>query len=74
MDGVEVLHRGDSNTEELIDGIAECIIRYSEMSHEERSKCAHNAFKLSEKAQWKHFYKYYREAYTIAEKVKKTRR
>ena len=71
MDGVEVLHRGDSNTEELIDGIAECIIRYSEMSHEERSKCAHNAFKLSEKAQWKHFYKYYREAYTIAEKVKK---
>lgn len=65
-DGVEVLHRGDNNTDELVDNIAECILRYSEKSDAEIKECMNNAYRLSKKALWQNFYKNYLKAYAIA--------
>ena len=65
-DGVEVLHRGDNNTDDLVDNIAECILRYSEKSDAEIKECMNNAYRLSKKALWQNFYKNYLKAYAIA--------
>lgn len=65
-DGVKVIHRTDYNYSEVADAIKDTIAAFSVMSEEEVKKCRQNAEKLSKKALWSEFIKYYEEAYDIA--------
>ena len=65
-DGVKVLHRTDYNYSEVADGIKDTIARYSGFTKTEMNKCRSNAEKLSCKALWSKFIKYYEQAYDIA--------
>ncbi len=65
-DGVKVIHRTDYNYSEVADDIKDTVAAYSVKSKKEIDKCRANASKLSEKALWSEFIKYYHEAYDIA--------
>lgn len=65
-DGVKVIHRTDYNYSEVADAIKDTIAAFSVMSDEDVKKCRQNAEKLSKKALWSEFIKYYEEAYDIA--------
>ncbi len=65
-DGVKVIHRTDYNYSEVADAIKDTIAVFSVMSDEDVKKCRQNAEKLSKKALWSKFIKYYEEAYDIA--------
>ncbi len=65
-DGVEVLARDDYNFNEVADGICHAIAEYSSYDKKERDAVRRRAARLSEKALWKHFIKYYYDAYDIA--------
>lgn len=65
-EGVEVIHRTDGNYSEVAERIKNSIINYSKLSGEEISKTRALAQALSKKASWKHFIKYYYEAYSKA--------
>ena len=65
-DGVKVIHRTDSNYNEVADAIEETILEYSQFSTKDVKAARMNAEKLSKKALWSEFIKYYYEAYDIA--------
>lgn len=65
-DGVKVLHRTDYNYSEVADGIKDTVSDFSNMTKEQVAQCRANADKLSKKALWSEFIKYYEEAYDIA--------
>ena len=65
-DGVKVIHRTDYNYSEVADAIKDTITHYSNMSAEEVKKARANAEKLSKKALWSEFIKYYEQAYDFA--------
>ena len=65
-DGVKVLHRTDYNYSEVADGIRETVVRYSSLTKTEVNKCRSHAERLSRKALWSEFIKYYERAYDIA--------
>ena len=65
-DGVKVIHRTDYNYSEVADFIKDTVIEYAQMSDADRKKCRAAAEKLSKKALWKEFIKYYYKAYEIA--------
>lgn len=65
-DGVEVLHRTDYNYNEVADGIVRAILDYASWDSETVAEIRHKAHKLSQKALWKHFIRYYYDAYDIA--------
>lgn len=65
-DGVKVIHRTDYNYSEVADAIKDTIAAFSVMSDDDVKKCRQNAEKLSKKALWSEFIKYYEEAYDIA--------
>ena len=65
-DGVQVLHRTDYNYSDVADGIKDTIIRYAAMPKASVDKCRSHAVKLSKKALWSKFIKYYEQAYDIA--------
>ena len=66
MDGVEVVTRTDYNYSEVADVIAATVERYMNLPEKDVTAARKAAVKLSEKALWKHFIKYYYEAYDIA--------
>lgn len=66
MDGVEVVTRTDYNYSEVADAIAATVERYMNLPEKDVTAARKAAVKLSEKALWKHFIKYYYEAYDIA--------
>lgn len=66
MDGVEVVTRTDYNYSEVADAIAATVERYMTLPDKDVAAARKAAGKLSEKALWKHFIKYYYEAYAIA--------
>lgn len=66
MDGVEVVTRTDYNYSEVADVIAATVERYMNLPEKDVTAARKAAAKLSEKALWKHFIKYYYEAYDIA--------
>lgn len=74
QDGVKVIHRTDYNYSEVADDIKDTVAEYSVMSKKEIDKCRANAAKLSEKALWSEFIKYYHEAYDIALKKAENRK
>ena len=66
QDGVEVIVRNDYNFSEVADNIVSTIVTYSAMDIKKQNTIRKKAGQLSEKALWKHFIKYYFEAYNIA--------
>jgi glycosyltransferase involved in cell wall biosynthesis len=65
-DGVKVIHRTDDNYSEVADIIKDTVADFSNMSQAEIDACRSNAVKLSKKALWSNFIKYYNVAYDIA--------
>ena len=65
-DGVEVIHRNDSNYDEVVDNVALNIQRFMQQPAENIERARKAASSLSKKAEWKYFYKYYHKAYDIA--------
>lgn len=65
-DGVKTIHRSDYNFDEVSEAIADTIVEYSALSKDEVKGVRKAAAAVAEKALWKHFIKYYYEAYDFA--------
>ncbi|MBO4826468.1 MAG: glycosyl transferase, partial [Prevotella sp.] len=65
-DGVKVIHRTDYNYSEVADTIKDTVADYSNFSAEQVKTSRAAADKLSKKALWSHFIKYYYDAYDFA--------
>ena len=65
-DGVKVVHRTDSNWMESADDISRQIFKWVEKDDAEREAIRRRAGTLAQQALWKHFIKYYLEAYDFA--------
>ena len=65
-DGVKVIHRTDYNYSEVADKIKDTVAEFSNMSDLQIKKARNNAEKLSKKALWNNFIKYYYQAYDFA--------
>ena len=66
MDGGKVIHRTDYNYSEVADAIKDTVAEFSAMTKKQVSDARSAADKLSKKALWSEFIKYYHEAYDIA--------
>ena len=64
--GVEVINRTDGNYNEVVEHIADTLIRYLQLSSEQVAVARKNAAAVAHKAEWRFFFKYYRQAYDIA--------
>lgn len=65
-DGVKVIHRTDYNYSEVADAIKDTVSEFSALSEKEIKQIRKKAETIAEKALWKHFIKYYYEAYDVA--------
>lgn len=65
-DGVKVIKRTDYNYNEVAEEIKTTIARFSNLDADEVTKLRTRASKISKKALWTNFIKYYEEAYDIA--------
>lgn len=65
-DGVKTIHRTDYNYSEVADAIKDTVADYSQMTPQQVKAARTAAHNLSEKALWKHFIKYYWQAYDFA--------
>ena len=65
-DGVKVVHRTDYNYSEVADAIKDTVSKYSAFSEKQIKDSREKAFRLSKKALWSEFIKYYLEAYDTA--------
>ena len=65
-DGVKVIHRTDYNYSEVAGVIKDTISEFSTLTDTEINKIRKNAANIAEKALWKHFIRYYYEAYDVA--------
>jgi glycogen synthase len=65
-DGVKVIHRSDYNYSEVADYIKDTVADFSGRSEAEIKNMRKKAADIAEKALWKHFIKYYFQAYDIA--------
>lgn len=66
IDGVKVVHRTDYNYSEVADRIKDTVAEFSNFTAAEVKKSRSNAEKLSRKALWSNFIKYYYKAYDFA--------
>lgn len=66
IDGVKVVHRTDYNYSEVADKIKDTVAEFSNFTAADVKKSRSNAEKLSKKALWSNFIKYYYEAYDFA--------
>ena len=64
--GVTVIERNDSNFDQVAEQIADDLLRFDRLHKEEKAQARKQAAALAKKADWKHFFKYYRKAYEIA--------
>jgi len=65
-DGVKVVHRTDSNWNDAAADISDQIQKWLKMDSSQRDEIRQKAGKIARKALWKHFIKYYLEAYDFA--------
>ena len=65
-DGVRVIHRDDSNYFEVCTQMAQTITSLLAMPAKNRTGVRRRAASLADQAQWKHFIKYYYDAYEFA--------
>ena len=66
QEGVKVIHRTDYNYSEVADSIKDTVSEFSGLTEEEVLPVRENAAAIAEKALWKHFIKYYYQAYDVA--------
>ena len=66
QDGVAVVHRSDSNFDDVVDNVALNLFRFMQQPAENIDKARKAAAALAKKAEWRNFFKYYRKAYDIA--------
>jgi len=71
--GIVVVDRNDSNFDEVAERISDAVLRFDRLSAEDKARARKEADALAKKADWKHFFKYYRKAYEIALKNAKNR-
>ena len=71
--GVVVIDRNDSNFDEVAENIADALLRFDRLDKEDKARARKEAASVAKKADWKHFFKYYREAYDIALKKRDKR-
>lgn len=71
--GVVVIERNDSNFDAVAEHIAEDLLRFARLSKEDKARARQEAAALAKKADWKHFFRYYRKAYEIALKNRDNR-
>ena len=71
--GVVVIERNDSNFNQVAEEIADTLLRFDRLSKEEKAEVRKSAAATAKKADWKHFFKYYRKAYEIALKKRDKR-
>lgn len=64
--GVIVIERNDSNFDEVSERIADELLQFDRLSKEEKAHARKQAAAIAKKADWKHFFQYYRKAYDIA--------
>jgi glycosyltransferase involved in cell wall biosynthesis len=64
--GVAVIYRNDSNTDEVVGHIVNTIAYYTSLTPRKVAAARKAAVELALKAEWQHFFPYYREAYAIA--------
>lgn len=64
--GVAVVERNDSNYDVVVAEIARLLRQYIEASKQEITAARRAAKTIAEKAEWKHFFPYYLDAYAIA--------
>ena len=64
--GVAVIYRNDSNTHDVIGHIVNTVEYYLSLTPKKVAAAREAAVALALKAEWEHFFKYYREAYYIA--------
>ena len=72
-DGVKVIHRTDYNYSEVADTIKDTISEFSDLDVKEIEAIREKASNIAEKALWKHFIRYYYEAYDVALRNKEKR-
>lgn len=65
-DGVRVIPRSDGNFYEVAADMCETVKEMLSLDSKARITVRNNATKLADKAQWKHFIKYYYQAYDFA--------
>ena len=65
-DGVKVIHRTDYNYSEVADAIKDTVSEFSSLDGKDVLAIRQKAENIAEKALWKHFIKYYYEAYDFA--------
>ena len=65
-DGVKVIHRTDYNYSEVADAIKDTVAEFSSMTKKQVADARSAAEKLSKKALWSEFIKYYHQAYDLA--------
>lgn len=65
-DGVRTIHRSDYNFDEVADNICNTIVEFAQMDDKAVAQTRKNAAMVAEKALWKHFIKFYYEAYEFA--------
>lgn len=73
-EGVYVIKRNDSNYEQVVTKVSDAVYSYMRLSDKEQDVVRKKAWKLSEHAEWKHFFAHYRVAYQIALKKASNRR
>lgn len=64
--GVEVVERSDSNFWSVVDKIADAICRFITLTPEQTAAARKAAADIAKRAEWRYFFKYYRQAYNIA--------
>ena len=64
--GVIVIDRNDSNFDEVAEHIADDLLRFDRLPGEDKARARKEAAAVAKRADWKHFFKYYRQAYDIA--------
>lgn len=64
--GVIVIERNDSNFDEVAEHIADDLLRFAHLTPEEKEQARNEAAAIAKRADWKHFFQYYRKAYDIA--------
>lgn len=73
QEGVVVVERTDSNFDQVAEQVSDALLRFDRLSGEEKAHAREQAAALAKKADWKHFFQYYRKAYDIALKKAKLR-
>ena len=72
-DGVKTIHRSDYNFEEVSEAIKDTILQFSLLGKSQVTAARRAAGKVADAALWKHFIRYYYEAYDFALKHRNAR-